>query len=224
MGREAERAIEERLRELAQEYEQEGYRVILKPDRAARPAFLADFEPSMIALGPDEHAVVLVCFREALIGNATFLAMVAAVEAAPGWRFDLATATVPAPPVVEEGAGVLEPGEIRARLGAARASLAAGQGEAALVLAWSALDASLRQLADEYDLDLDRKDSVMMIVELITEGLIDRDDNDFLREALRFRDLIVHGYRTPAGLSEVTERLIARAEAAQLIEAHPAAT
>ncbi len=44
-----EAAKEQRLRELVREYERDGYRVILQPERAARPTFLANFAPGLLA-------------------------------------------------------------------------------------------------------------------------------------------------------------------------------
>ena len=49
-----EAAKEQRLRELVREYERDGYRVILQPERAARPTFLANFAPGLLAFRDDE--------------------------------------------------------------------------------------------------------------------------------------------------------------------------
>lgn len=49
-----EAAKEQRLRELVREYERDGYRVILQPERAAWPTFLANFAPGLLAFRDDE--------------------------------------------------------------------------------------------------------------------------------------------------------------------------
>src|SRR4051812_22758637 len=112
MSSEREHLKRRQLRALARQYQRKGYRVVANPDRAARPDFLADFTPGLLALGADESVVVDVQFREDLVGNDTFLALVAAIEAAPGWRFDLVITNRDELPVVNKDTQELSTGEI----------------------------------------------------------------------------------------------------------------
>lgn len=200
------------LHDLAAEYERQGYRVLLHPERAALPDFLAEFVPPIVAFGAEQNVVADVQSREDLIGNAEFLALVAAVDATPGWRFDLSIRPLTEPPIV--GKGAVEAGDdvSTLRLRSARELLAAGQVEAAFLLGWSALEHALRSQVLEYDPDLDRPHPDILFEQLVWRGLIGHDDDDFLREALRYRNLIVHGYRAPDDLDAFARRLLARAE------------
>lgn len=64
---------ERHLRDLAREYEDAGYRVVLHPGRAGRPASLAEFTPDLVALGTALNIVGMVHLREELLGNITFI-------------------------------------------------------------------------------------------------------------------------------------------------------
>lgn len=152
----AEEHKERHVRSLAQQYAREGYRVILHPDQVARPAFLADFAPDLLAFGSEENIVGMVRLREELIGDAAVLRLAEAVDTTPGWRLDIEVIPPVTPPVVSPGAQEMTAGEVQVRLSIARNLSAAGEQDSALLLAWSALETSLRRLAEEYDTEIDR--------------------------------------------------------------------
>ncbi len=73
MGERYTAAKEQRLRELSQQYERDGYRVIIHPERATLPTFLADFTPGLLAFRGDETVVTAVQLREELVDDEAFL-------------------------------------------------------------------------------------------------------------------------------------------------------
>ena len=210
------------LRALARRYEEEGYRVLLHPDRAARPPFLADLAPDLLAFGTDVNIVGLVRLREELIGNADFLLLAGAVDAAPGWRLDAEVIPPATPPVVSPAAPELTAREIQARLATARNLSASGEQESALLIAWTAMETSLRQLAGEYDPAIDRPQPIALIQRLVWLGLLDQRDYERLQRALRHRNLAAHGFRAEGISAELVEEIIAQIEGLQRPGAHHA--
>ncbi len=77
------------LRDLAREYEDAGYRVVLHPGKAVRPAFLAEFTPDLVAIGTTLNIVGMVHLREELLDNIPFIQLAEVVDATPGWRLDI---------------------------------------------------------------------------------------------------------------------------------------
>lgn len=224
MSHAREQLKQRRLRALSRQYERTGYRIIVHPDRAARPDFLARFAPDLLAYSVAENVVVNLEFREDLVGNDAFVALAAAIEAAPGWRFDLEIISLDEVPVVGKEATELGAGEIRERIAAARQLFSIGQEEAALLLTFTAVEATLRRLARGNAVDLDRPQVASLLSQLIWEGLIDREDYEFLRQALRYRNTIVQGYQTPEIQGDLAGRLIAWVEVHSTMSADPAAT
>lgn len=216
-------AKEQRLHELSQEYEQEGYRVIVHPERAERPDFLADFSPDLLAFRGAENVVAAVQRREELVDNATFLALSKAVEAAQDWRLDLVVVSRDEPPVVGYHASELTVGEIRAKLDFARELVAAAQPQVALLVVWSALESSLRQVVEEYDVDLDRPQTITLIRQSTSLGLLDQQEHERLRQALRYRNLVAHGFQVSGISNGLIEHLITQVEKLHSAPLDPAA-
>lgn len=214
---------EQHLRELSQEYERDGYHVIVHPERATLPTFLTDFAPGLLAFRGSEKVVVAVQLREELVADEMFLALTQAVEDAQDWRLDLIVVSRDELPVVEPGAKELTAGEIRVQLDSARQLVASGQPQVALLVAWSALESSLRQVVEEHDLDLDRPQLITLIRQSTWLGLIDQQEHEWLRQALRYRNLVAHGYQAPSISASFIEKLIVQVEKLHSAPLDPAA-
>ena len=223
MGERYTAAKEQRLRELSQQYERDGYRVIIHPERATLPTFLADFTPGLLAFRGDETVVTAVQLREELVDDEAFLALTKAVEAAQDWRLDLVVVSCDELPVVESGAQELTPGEIRAKLDFARQLVAAAQPQVALLIVWSALESSLRQVVEEHDVELDRPQPITLIRQSTWLGLIDQQEHEWLRQALRYRNLVAHGFQAPGISNSFIEKLIVQVEKLHKAPLDPAA-
>jgi hypothetical protein len=85
----ADKDHESALWRVANEYEDQGYHVTVRPTARERPSFLSAFAPALIAARPDESVVVEIATRDRLIGNHGLVALASAIEAEPGWRFAL---------------------------------------------------------------------------------------------------------------------------------------
>ena len=216
-------AKEQRLRELSREYERDGYRVIVHPQRAELPSFLTGFTPDALAFRGVENVVAALYFREDLIGNKTFLAMTKVVEAAPDWRLDLVVVSRDELAVAEPHASELTTGEIRAKLVLARQLVAAAQPQVALLVVWSALESSLRQVVEEYDVDLDRPQTITLIHQSTWLGLLDQQEDEQLQQALRYRNMVAHGYQAPGISNGLIEHLITQVEKLHRTPLDPAA-
>jgi len=93
--------------------------------------------------------------------------------------------------------------------------LAADQQERALLVAWSALETSLRQLAAGCDTAIERPQPIALIQRLVWLGLLDQGDSARLQRALRYRNLAAHGFRTEGVSAALVEEIIAQIEGLQ---------
>src|SRR6266436_6490686 len=133
---------QEMLEKVAQEYREEGYDVVVQPSRDLLPEFLVDGTVDLIAQKGEEHVAVQVKGRRQLYDLQPPPIKVAVGS---GWRFDIVVyppdASEEVPPngndqgtgyantLIEEAEQLLHPGTLRA----------------ALLLGWSAVEASMRE-------------------------------------------------------------------------------
>ncbi len=131
-----------------------------------------------------------------------------AIEGRPGWRLDLVM-TNPRreiPPL--EDADSLSPVEIRERLDASKMLLDQGPVDLALVAAWSAAEGGMRLAARHHGIDLEETSPSYLAKALYTFGVIDLDQFSTLRDALQYRDRVVHAYRAADLSADLVGRLI----------------
>jgi len=115
-------------------------------------------------------------------------------------------------PVVGNGAEELDQTEIEARIKAVRELWAIHQEDAAILLAWSAIEAAMRLVAKRESIELENDQPAFLLKKLFSLGLLSREDFGLFQEGMRFRSLIVHGYRSPRPEREFVSRLLRRVE------------
>ena len=74
---------------------------------------------------------------------------------------------------------------------------AAGQVQAAVLVAWSALEAAMRRAAEANAIEVRRPDPWALMRELVSNGVLDRQRYRDISDALRVRNAIAHGFATP---------------------------
>ncbi|QSJ15793.1 hypothetical protein JYQ62_28945 [Nostoc sp. UHCC 0702] len=137
--------------------------------------------------------------------------MAKAVNNQSGWRFELVVTNPTNPAVVEDNAQILLPLEINERIRLVR-ELSDKYQAAALILAWSAVEAALRLVGQEQGLELAKKPSLLIIKELYSLGVISQEDYEILEEGLQSRNLIVHGFRETKPTLKLVDNLIETTE------------
>jgi hypothetical protein len=63
-----------------------------------------------------------------------------------------------------------------------------------MVLAWSAAEGVLRRLARRERLDVEGQSPAFLIKTLFSQGLLTREQYDSLNDAMRHRNMVVHGF------------------------------
>lgn len=205
----------EALEQYAARLSSQGYRVVREPDARDLPSFLSDFRPHAIALGepPDPNFVVEVIAKGDPDAVARVRALKALLDGHADWRLDI----VYAGPATASKIPVVDPREIRRTLTMSQ-QLSTIEPRAALLLAWSALEAALRPLEPEYAA---RPLVSLALVEIAArEGHILPVQADRLRAIAALRNRLAHGdLGTPVTVDDVDEvRLLADALLSQAAE------
>jgi REase_AHJR-like protein len=202
---------ESRLYDIAEEYKQRGYRVTVSPSPKRLPRFLSKFKPDIVAEGPNESVVIEVKTSDKVRGADYWRELSSVVQQHPGWRLEF---------VVNDTSKSQKPETINKEL--IKERLQEGQQlfqqqmlEASLLIIWSAVEAAMRLASKNHEIDLPDLRPATVISRLYSDGLLERNEYDFLLECMRIRNAVAHGFyegRIKQGflkrLQQITLRLL----------------
>jgi hypothetical protein len=184
----------QRARAVAEEYRQKGYEVIEEPIASQLPDFLAGYQPDLLAWRGNEAVIVEVKARSSL-GKAPQISQLAKLlRGKPGWDFELVVVGESGQLDLPEDAQPLGREEIAQWIAASESLLESEHYEAALLLAWSALEATLRLLLNEEDPSLGRVNSEHVLNHAVVNGVLSRDDYNSLMKVRKYRNAVAHGF------------------------------
>ena len=196
MGQISERERQRTLT-LAKEYQSKGYEVIVGPTSEQLPDFLSGYHPDLLVKKGNEAFVVEVKTRTSLTKNPQVRDLARLLQARPGWKFDLVLVSEEERIDAPEDVIPLEREEIFRRLQESERLLDAGAVEAAILTAWATSEAAVRLLVTAEGIVLDRPIPVGVLKQAVMNGVISRDDYNFLERAMKYRNALAHGYKVP---------------------------
>src|SRR6266487_4402064 len=200
---------QQRLREIAREYRQRGYDVIIEPRADQLPGFLAPFRIDMLARSAEETVIVEVRTQESLSDAPELDAVAQALQDQPSWRFELVVTNPKDRSSLQlKDATSLNYLDIRYRLHEARQLSDQEHGEAALLLAWSTTEALLRYIADAEAIPVTQHDPSQVTKSLFTYGVLDKEQYQALQDGLQARNMVVHGYKERQSLADTVGKLL----------------
>lgn len=207
-----------RLHEVAAEYREKGYKVVISPVGEDLPAFLRDLDVDLLAKNKREGVVVLVRTRDSLAGSKDLTRVAQRVEGRQGWRLELVVAAGgPVEPDSASPNGIkpLRIADIEDRLEEAAELDRRGHREAAFLLAWAAAEAAMRAALSSAGLPVERPTALTLAKTLYSYGLVTKADYDSLIRYATTRNAVAHGFkpekpnRTAAGdLIQLVDRLM----------------
>jgi len=195
--KESDDSISERRRVLAaaREYRDRGYEVKIGPSSSELPAFLADFQVDLLAENGDDHVVVEVKTRESLARSSYLPGLAEVLKDKPGWRLDLVVMKPRARDVTGQVSEILSNPEVCERLAQASGLLDKGDPSSAMLLAWTATEATLRLMALRNRVRLKEHSPGYIVKQLYSDGLLDWAQYNLLSDAVSARNKLVHGLK-----------------------------
>jgi REase_AHJR-like len=185
---------------------------LIHPSKDELPDFLSNFRIDMIARSDEEKVVVEVKSQPSLAKNDELIALASAINAQPGWLFELVVTNPTNPDIVEKNAEVMPSAEIKERIQLVCNLINNEQEEAAVILAWSAVEATLRLVSQQQNVKFVKKPSLLVIKELYSLGIISQEDYKLLEEGMHYRNLSAHGFRVTRPMPDLVVKLIRMAE------------
>ena len=170
------------------------------------PGFLAD----LVVRKEGETRVIEVRRRVSLAANPKVRELARIIDSMPGWTFELVLVGEPEKLDSPEGIRSFGYEGILQRIGEAERVLASDIPEAALLLAWSALEATVRSRIEEQgQAASDVTTSGFVLDQAVSLGTISRETYNNLRQTQKYRNAIVHGFGVTGFTDEVVTGLIA---------------
>ncbi|MCI0488358.1 MAG: hypothetical protein L0229_17350 [Blastocatellia bacterium] len=208
-----------RLQEVAKKYENKGYTVFVQPDSSQLPEFLSEYRPDILVKRENENIVIEVKSRGSLAQSSHLKDLAREIQQHPGWRFDLVMANPPEEEAYVEDARSLDKEDIIRNLKESDELIESNHKEAALLLSWATAEAALRLLASTEQIPLKRYDSLYLIKQLKTYGVISREEYDLFMRALNLRNAAAHGFKADGFDSDLVQTL--KQTISQLLETIP---
>jgi uncharacterized protein YutE (UPF0331/DUF86 family) len=185
-----------RARAIAEEYRSRGYEVIEEPSPAQLPDFLSGYRPDLLVRKGEEAIIVAVKSRSSLAEDLQTRDLARLLQTKPHWNFELIVVGDDEQLSTPEGARPFKRDDILQGIEAAEKLMASGFSEAALLLAWSTSEATVRLLAEEEGLVLERLNPLSILTQATSNGVISRDDYNFLTKVMKYRNALAHGFKT----------------------------
>lgn len=180
------------LGRLQKDAEKRGWTFYIQPPPHVIPDFLKGYRPDALGVGPDGGVVIEIKARRHEAQRESLVKIASLVEAQPGWEFRVFYVSTP----VEVGVDLSAPtaSELAYGIAEARMLLESGHERAALVMAWSLLEAIARLVTPQGERARTRPLSPVQAVQTLAEmGYLEEVDARRLREMTNLRNAVVHG-------------------------------
>ena len=205
MVREATTAEYLLARKMAEEYRGKGYEVTFEAPLDFLPGFYAD----LLARKNDEVKVIEVKSRTSLNAIPQIAELARIIDSKPGWNFELLLVGEPEKVDSPEDATLYDNGNAVGRIEQAEKALASGLTEAALLLAWSACEAAIREMLRTHGIvETGISSAAYVLDQAVFQGLISRNDYDNLTAMRKYRNAIVHGFSVDGFSDKTVKQLI----------------
>jgi len=193
------------LQTLVPSYEADGFSVFLHPTREMLPPFLHGHQPDAMAI-KDDKKIIIEIKSDTTRHSARMEQLHQIFLGHPEWEFRVYY--IPSLPKEEDIEASPVP-EIDAALAEVDQLKQAGHLRAALMMAWSALEAASRVLLPQ---NLARPQTANRLIEaLASEGVMTPSEADSLRKAIASRNAVTHGHFAVPITEEEVDRIVAAA-------------
>ncbi|RYB02288.1 hypothetical protein [Lichenibacterium ramalinae] len=192
---------------LQKDAEKRGWTFYIRPPSEVIPEFLEGYRPDALGIGPGGGVVIEIKARGHDLQRESLAKLAKLVESQQGWSFRFFYVSPSPEPKSDSSTATAV--ELASGLAEARVLLETGHERAALVIAWSLLEALARRVAPQQEKDLLRPLSPAQAVQRLAEmGYLEENDARRLRELTNLRHAVVHGGLSTAVPPDDVARLI----------------
>jgi hypothetical protein len=174
---------------VAERYRRQGFEVAVSPAPGSLPEALRTFVPDLLAQKGNERVVVQIKRRSGAPSGEQLSALAEAVAREPGWRLEVVLFEPPSPPESLPSAHL-----ILSTVKDAENLYHANQRNAALLLAWSALEAAGKsRLQGDAPHRAHAASPLDLLKTLVSLGVLEESDYRNLIDVAQLRNRVAHG-------------------------------
>ena len=187
-----------KIDEIANQYDKRGYDVIVEPAAKDLPQELSAYHPDLIAISPNDKVLVEVKLKGKVRRADYWKNLQESVQQVPGWHLQLVISNAS-----EAESVTIE--EIDELLKQSRGLAETGALVPALLIGWSGAEAALRAAVESHRVEVPDYHPSTLISQLYTEGLLDDEVYQVLRNSLDKRNALSHGFRETVGQDDIDQ-------------------
>jgi uncharacterized protein YutE (UPF0331/DUF86 family) len=185
-----------KIKELAREYEEKGFEVLVEPNKNLLPNFLKNYQPDLVLKKGDLNVVVEVKTSETIKNSEYLKELAAKINSIENWKFELVITN----PRVKDNLRnskyqEFSLSEIESRLNKLSKGVDKNFIEPHFLYAWSLFEATSRAIlkAEQPKVEI-KLNPIANIKQLYSYGIIGRIDYEWLNNISEMRNHIVHGH------------------------------
>lgn len=204
----------DKVQELAREYREKGYRVLIEPKKVDLPHFLKNmnYRPDLIALSETGNLIFEVKSSTTVQKVKEFARVADLIREHEGWDFVFVMTNPKEKQEREIGAQIPSIKDACQYISKAKRLLEVDRNDefsdAAFLLAWSAMEAAIRYALAEIYGQKDQKKVISLIRDSVMYGIVSREDGKYLDSLLSIRNRIAHGYSSQEVMKKEVNELI----------------
>lgn len=190
--------IERKIKEIAKDYKNKGYQVIIESNSNLVPEFLFNFQADLIALSDNDNVVVEVKSSDSRTDFKKLEELANIVNSREKWRFELVFTNPRDRLKIDSELNLIDSAEIEKRISECKSLLLTNSLESAFLLGWATLEASIRiklKSINVKDVDI-QKPPLHLIKNLFSFGIINQSFLRKLELLNQYRNKINHGFET----------------------------
>jgi uncharacterized protein YutE (UPF0331/DUF86 family) len=199
-----------KIRQIAKNYQENGYKVIIEPRGFDIPEFIENYQPDIIASNEKETVVIEIKMRSDFSTIDRLRDVADAINKKENWRFELIVTGIKQENKTDNDKSNidLDISEIEKSIKEVKIIVKQGLYSAAFILCWANLESLSRQLLLDDKKNLKNKTPLVLIKTLFAFGYLNRTEYESLKKLFMLRNQIVHGYKAINLDLKSVERLI----------------
>ncbi len=206
---ETEKQEQEKVLQVAREYEKKGYKVIVEPRGKDVPSFIKNYQPDIIASNKKETVVVEVTRRPNRVAMERLKNVADQINQQKGWRFELVvTAKEESDTTIKVVTEFADSNSTDKILKNIDSLITLKQYQAAFILSWASLESVSRQILLSDNKNLQHQNPLTVIKTLFSFGYISAKELSLLENLFEIRNKVVHGYQASNLNKDSIDKLI----------------
>jgi hypothetical protein len=184
------KTLMQKMEQIVDDYRRRGYEITIEPKPHQLPGSLKNYPIDIIARSPKETVLIeMKSWQELRKGN-QLANLASAVQRRPGWRLELVAVGAR-----EQRKQIrrLSKEDLSRRLEESARLRKMGYCEASFLLDWSVVEAALRDIAAEHDIDVTNRSALFAVKKLFSLGILNKGEYELLERELQRRNFVAHG-------------------------------